>query len=174
MDWEIIEQTTQGGGVQRVYVEFTDHFSKTHRRSYDFPASANVSDEIDSRSVSVEHGLEDLEEETLRSQVENGILAAMDVEPERPYADSLALRKRRFYRRLLRYVANNRDMKLTRLVFYPVWYYLKFESEYTAQQIADYLDISLAKLAIINSRFQAIHDNLTFIDADDNYVGGVD
>ena len=174
VSYEIVEQTIQSGGTQRVYVAFTDHLAQVHHRSYDFPSGAVVADEIAIRQTAVESGLESAEVELLTSAVESGSIVAMDVEPVLPSTDTLAVRKRKFYRRLLRYVVNNRDIKLARLVFYPVWYYLKFESEYTAQQIADYLDISLAKLAIINSRFQAIHDNLTFVDTDDDYVSEVD
>ena len=110
----------------------------------------------------------------LTSAVENGELEPLDVEPVHPETDTLFDRKRRFFRRLLRYVVNNRDIKIARIVFYPIWYYLKFESTYTAQQIATYLDITIPQLQKLDSRFQAIHDNLAFIDADDSYIEEVE
>ena len=88
--------------------------------------------------------------------------------------DTAAVRKRRFRRKLLRLIASEGDLKVIRRILYPVWYWLKFESGYTAQQIADYLNISLTVLQRINNRFQALHDNLAFVDADDDYLGEVD
>lgn len=98
----------------------------------------------------------------------------MDIEPVHPSTDTAAARKRRFRRKLLRLIADESDLKIIRKILYPVWYWLKFESGYTSQQIADYLGISLTVLQRINSRFQALHDNLTFVDSDDDYIGEVD
>ena len=113
------------------------------------------------------------EDSELMSQVESG-LNPLDVEPVHPDTETAGKRKRRFRRKLLRWIASEGDLKLIRKVFYPIWYWLKFESGYTAQQIADYLGISLIVLQRINNRFQALHDNLSFVDADEQYVGEVE
>lgn len=110
----------------------------------------------------------------LMAQVENGELAPLDAEPYHPSSEAIRARKKRFRRKLLRWIANEPDLKMIRKVFYPVWYWLKFESGYTAQQIADYLGISLTILGRINNRFQALHDNLAFMGADDQYVGEIE
>jgi len=59
MEWNIVEQTTQHDGTQRVQVDFTDVLNRKHRRSYDFPSKSDVSKEIDIRSINVEQGLKD-------------------------------------------------------------------------------------------------------------------
>ena len=113
------------------------------------------------------------EDSELVALIDSGI-DPMDIEPTHPSTDTAADRKRRFRRKLLRLIASESDLKVIRKILYPVWYWLKFESGYTSQQIADYLNISLTVLQRINSRFQALHDNLAFVDADDDYIGEVD
>ena len=113
------------------------------------------------------------EDSELVALIDGGI-DPMDIEPAHPSTDTAADRKRRFRRKLLRLIATEYDLKAIRKILYPVWYWLKFESGYTSQQIADYLGISLTVLQRINSRFQALHDNLAFVDADDDYIGEVD
>jgi hypothetical protein len=98
----------------------------------------------------------------------------MDIEPVHPTTDTAAARKRRFRRKLLRLIATEGDLKEIRRILYPIWYWLKFESGYTAQQISNYLGISLTVLQRINTRFQALHDNLAFVDSDDDHIGEVD
>jgi len=122
----------------------------------------------------VEQQMIDSECSNLIAQAEIIGTDVFDASPVHPETDSLSDRRKRLGRKALRYIVNNWDLKLARRIFYRSWYYLKYESGWTAQQIADYLDISLAALQRINSRFQWIHDNLEGIDADDTYVGGID
>jgi len=98
----------------------------------------------------------------------------MNIEPVHPSTDTATVRKRRFRRKLIRLSASEGDLKVIRKILYPVWHWLKFESGHTPKQMADYLDISLTTLQRINSRFQALHKNLDFIDADNQYLLDVD
>ena len=171
---EIIEDKKQAHDQRYVWEKHTDHLSKDHFVFYAAELGADINANMIARVPQISQSLIDGEIGELTDKIESGEIAALDVEPVHPETDSLADRKRTFFRRLLRYVVKNRDIKIARLVFYPIWYYLKFESSYTAQQIATYLDITLTQLQWINNRFQAIHDNLAFIDADDSYLGEVE
>ena len=171
---EILEDRQQAHNQRYVWEKHIDHLADEHFFFYAASLSADVNAIMLARVPQVEESLIDGEIGGLTGRVESGEIAALDAEPVHPETDTLAIRKRTFFRRLLRYTVNNRDIKIARIVFYPIWYYLKFESTYTAQQIADYLDITISQLQWINNRFQAIHDNLAFIDADDGYVGEVE
>ena len=174
VDSQILEDIKQAHDQRYVWEKHTDHLDGEYFYFYAVGLGVDVNALMTSRVPAVEQAIVDDEIEELRGLVENGAIAAMDANPVHPETDTLAIRKRTFFRRLLKYIANNRDLKLARLIFYPVWYYLKFESTYTTQQIADYLNITLTQLQKINDRFQAIHDNLAFIDADDGYLGEVE
>ena len=171
---EILEDRQQAHPQRYVWEKHTDHLAKEHFVFYAAELGADVNANMTARVPQINQSLIDGEIGELTSKIESGELEPLDVEPIHPETDTLSIRKRTFFRRLLRYVVNNRDIKLARIVFYPIWYYLKFESSYTAQQIADYLDITISQFQRINTRFQAIHDNLAFIDADDSYVGEVE
>ena len=106
----------------------------------------------------------------LIAQIESGDITPLKATPEHPDMETVNNRKRRLRRKLLRQIASNPDLKMIRKVFYPVWYWLKYESGYTAQQIANYLNCSISVLQRINNRFQALHDNLAFVDTDDSYL----
>lgn len=82
--------------------------------------------------------------------------------------------KKTIHRQLLKSVLNESDIKTARKLFYPVWHWLTFENKYEIEQIAEYLDISLIMLQRVNKRFQALHNNLVFVDTDDDYLGEVD
>jgi hypothetical protein len=167
---EIVEDQKQAHDQRYVREKHTDHLSVAHYFSYSAQVGVNVSAVMTARVPFIELSLVEAEEQVLISSIESGDVDALDAVPTLPETDTAAVRKKRFARKLLRYIVEHRELKIIRIVFYPVWYYLKFESGFTSQQIADYLDISLTKLQIINSRFQAIHDNLAFIDADDSYL----
>jgi hypothetical protein len=98
--------------------------------------------------------------------VATGSLDALAVNPVHPSTDTPAVRRRRFLRWFFRRVARLDDIKVVRRQLYSVWLWLKNDSGYSAQEIADYLDVSIAKLAVWDGRMQAIHDNLAFIDSD--------
>ena len=171
---EILEDRQQAHDQRYVWEKHTDHLAKDHFVFYAAELGADVNANMLARVPQINHSLIEGEIGELTGRVESGEIAALDVEPVHPETDTLADRRRTFFRRLLRYVVNNRDIKIARIVFYPVWYYLKFESTYTAQQIASYLDITIPQLQKLDARFQAIHDNLAFIDADDSYLGEVE
>lgn len=78
MKWEIIEQTKQQNGIQRVQVEFIDGLNRKHRRSYDFPFKSNISAEIDIRSIHVEQGLKDLDINLAITKIESGATYKLD------------------------------------------------------------------------------------------------
>ena len=171
---EILEDRQQAHDQRYVWEKHIDHLAKEHFHFYAAQLGADVNAIMANRVPQINESIIDGEISELTGKVESGEIEPLDVEPVHPETDTLAIRKRTFFRRLLRYVVNNRDVKVARIVFYPIWYYLKFESGYTAQQIADYLNITIPQLQWINNRFQAIHDNLAFIDADDSYLGEVE
>jgi len=72
MDYKIIESTIQAGGKQRIQVAFMDDFKREHRRSYDFPAKADVVKEILIRQDHVEQGLKDQEIASVIEKIEKG------------------------------------------------------------------------------------------------------
>ena len=171
---EILEDRQQAHPQRYVWEKHTDHLAGEHFVFCAAELGADVNANMLARVPQINQSLIDGEIGELTGRVESGEIEPLDVEPVHPETDTLADRRRTFFRRLLRYVVNNRDIKIARLVFYPIWYYLKFESSYTAQQIATYLDITIPQLQKLDSRFQAIHDNLAFIDSDDSYLGEVE
>ncbi len=171
---EILEDSPQADGVRHVGVKFIFHNGDEIIRRFWAAIEFNIVDDVNAMKPDIEAYQEQQEDENLMAQIEQDKLAPMDAAPVHPETETAANRKKRFIRRLLRALASERDMKRARKMFYPIWYYLKYESGYTGTQIADYLGISLAKLAVVNSRFQAIHDNLSILDADDGFIEGVD
>ena len=171
---EILEDRQQAHPQRYVWEKHTDHLAKDHFIFYAAELGADVNANMTARVPQINQNLIDGEIGELTGRIESGEIAALDVEPVHPETDTLADRRRTFFRRLLRYTVKNRDIKIARIVFYPIWYYLKFESGLNANKIATYLDITTDQLLWINSRFQAIHDNLAFIDADDSYLGEVE
>ncbi len=171
---EILEDSPQADGVRHVGVKFIFHNGDEVVRRFWANSGFNIVDDVNDMIPGIETYWEQQEDENLMAQIEQDNLAPMDAAPVHPEIDTPAKRKKRFIRRLLRALASERDMKRVRKMFYPVWYYLAYESGYTGQQIADYLNISIGKLSIINNRFQAIHDNLTMLDADDSFIEEVD
>ena len=171
---EILEDIKQAHDQRYVREKHTDYLGGEHFFSYAVGLDVDVNDLMVSRIPQVEAMIVNSEIAELTGMVENGEVAAMDVAPLHPETDTANIRRRTFFRKLLRYIAKNRDIKIARIVFYPVWHYLKFDASYTALQIATYLDITIAQLQIVDNRFQAIHNNLVFIDADDAYVGEVE
>ena len=67
---KIIEQTTQADGARRTQVAFIDHLGKAHRRSFDFPAGADVAKSISGRISNIENGLKNRDIENAVSQIE--------------------------------------------------------------------------------------------------------
>ncbi len=171
---QIVENALQAHGERYVREIHTDHLGKEHHFTYAAQGNADVNVIMVNRVPSIEQMLIDSEIENWIDKVENDNIAALDVSPQHPETDTAIIKKRRFARRLIRYAATHKELKVIRKTMYPIWYYLKFDSGYTVQQIANYLNISLSKLSNINARFQAIHDNLAFIDADDAMIGEVD
>ncbi len=171
---EILEDSPQADGVRHVGVKFIFHNGDEVVRRFWANPTFNIVDDVNDMIPGIETYQEQQEDENLMAQIEQDNLAPMDAVPVHPETDTAANRKKRFIKRLLQKLATNRDIKLVRKMFYPIWYFLKYDSGYTGTQIADYLNISIGKLATVNSRFQAIHDNLTMLDADDGYLGEVD
>lgn len=172
---EITENAPQQGNYRYISYHYVFHngdeiwfYSISKPKDYDVDAGL-----VEYAIFAGEQVIEQNENE-LQKQIEVGDLALVDAEPAHPDTETSFNRKRRFRRKLLRHIADEGDLKVIRKIFYPVWYWLKFESGYTAQQIANYLDISISILQKINNRFQALHDNLAFVDADDSYLGEVD
>ena len=171
---EIVEDVKQAHDQRYVREKHIDHLGGEHFHSYAVLVGADVYVIMLDRVSQIETMLINNEITNLIGMVESGELAPLDAEPAHPETDALAVRRRRFFRKLLRYVVNNRDLMLARVVFYPAWYYLKFISGLTVDQIAVYLNVTMDQLQRVNNRFQAIHDNLAFIDADVGYLGEVE
>ncbi len=171
---EIIEDSVQADGRRFVGFEFTFHTAEKIIRRFMVEAAYDKNAGLSAMIPSIEVYKIEEEDAELIGQIEQSTLLALDVIPIHPETETESNRKRRIRRKILRKIMKERDIKLARSVLYPIWYWLKYESGYTAQQIANYLDISLAVLQKVNSRFQAIHDNLAMLDDDDSYVGEVE
>ena len=171
---EIIENSVQADGTRYVSYCYTFQNGDTITfGSMQKPGDYDIDDGLIAYAIIAETLIVEREDSELVALIDAGT-DPMDITPVHPDTDTAAVRKRRFRRKLLRLIASEGDLKVIRRILYPVWYWLKFESGYTAQQIADYLGISLTVLQRINNRFQALHDNLTFVDDDDQYIGEVD
>lgn len=171
---EITENNVQADGTRYVSYRYTfDNGDIITFGSMQKPGGYDVDAGLIAYAAIAETAIVEREDSELVGLIDAGI-DPMDITPVHPTTDTASARKRRFRRKLLRLIATEGDLKVIRRILYPVWYWLKFESGYTAQQIADYLNISLTVLQRINNRFQALHDNLAFVDADDNYLGEVD
>lgn len=171
---EIIENGVQADGTRYVSFRYTfQNGDVITFGSMQKPGDYDVDAGLITYAAIAETQIVEREDSELVGLIDAGT-DPMDITPVHPDTDTTAVRKRRFRRKLLRLIATEGDLKTIRKILYPVWYWLKFESGYTAQQIADYLDISLTVLQRINSRFQALHDNLSFVDDDDQYIGAVD
>lgn len=171
---ETIENSVQADGTRYVSFQYTfDNGDIITFGSMQKPSDYDVDAGLVAYATEAETSIVEREDSELVSLIDAGT-DPMDIEPVHPTTDTASVRKRRFRRKLLRLIASEGDLKVIRRILYPVWFWLKFESGYTAQQIANYLNISLTVLQRINSRFQALHDNLAFVDADDDYLGEVD
>ena len=164
---EIRENQIQADGMRYVTYRYTFHNGDIiNFYSMSKPGNYNVDQglidyqtEAKARAITQNDG-------KLEAQIDRGTLAPLDAEPAHPNTMTLANRKKRLLRKLLKRAARSDDLKEVRRIFYPVWYYLKHESGYTPTQIANYLGMSVAKLGQVNTRFQALHDHLTLIDND--------
>lgn len=172
---QIIENVLQVDGNRYISYQYVFNNGNTIRfNSMQKPGDYDVDAGLIEYAAIAEIRIIEKIDSGLMTQVENGELAPLDAEPYHPSTETIGARKKRFRRKLLGWIANEPDLKIIRKVFYPIWCWLRFESSYTAQQIADYLGISLTVLQRINNRFQALHDSLSFIDGDEQYIGEID
>jgi hypothetical protein len=172
---QIIEDKTQADGTRHVRFQHEFHTGEVVVRpqfiaSSGYDANAGLAAD----ATVTEQLMIDNEDENFLGQVESEVLAAIDAQPVHPDTDTAADRQKRLRRKLARWAARHEDLKWVRRVFYPIWYWLKFDSGFNAPQIRNYLNISTAQFTKINNRFQAIHDNLAMIDADDSYLEDID
>lgn len=160
---------TDGSGQRIVTYVYEFHNGDFRQRSFRRPAEGfDYDTEADGLVASVEQGIIDEEVDgyvEFYSTTEKN-LNPIDVLPIHPETDSDLVRQRRFRRRLLRRWLGEVDIKKIRRLIYPIWYWLKFESGYTPQQIADYLGVTLGQLSAFDTRLQAYHDHLSFIDGE--------
>ena len=171
---EILEDSAQADGVRHIGVRFNFHNGQEVIRRFWADASFNTTTDVAAMEPGIEAYMIEQDDEETMAQIEKGNVAPLSAQPVHPETMTANDRKKRLVRKLLRRVATERDMKLARKMLYPIWEWLKYDSGYTVTQIANYFNISLAKLGIINNRFQAIHDNLAMLDADNGYLGEVD
>jgi len=172
--FEKIEDSEQADGSRHIAFRFVFHTGEIIIKRF---LAASTYDEMAGLSEMVpivEQQMIDNECSNLIGIAETGGTDVFDASPVHPETITLANRKKNFAKKALRYIVNNKDIKLARTIFLKTWDYLANESGWTGAQIAGYLGISLITLQRINSRFQWIRDNLTGIDADDSYVGDVD
>jgi hypothetical protein len=171
---EILEDSAQADGSRHIGVKFNFHNGQEVVRRFWVDSLFDTVTDIAAMEPGIEAYMIEQDDEEVMAQIEKGNIAPLSAQPVHPETISANDRKKRLVRKLLRKMMQERDMKLVRKMLYPIWKWLKYDSGFTATQIANYFNISLAKLGTINSRFQAIHDNLTMIDADDGYLGEVD
>lgn len=158
-----------GSGERYATYVYEFHNGEFLQRTYRRPASGfDYEAEADSLVAEFEQRMIDDEVARLVEyfSVTEKLTDPLVILPVHPETDSDLIRQRRFRRKLLKRWIRETDIKKVRRVVYPIWYWLKFTSGYTAQQIADYLGVSLGVLSAFDDRFQAYHDNLAFIDAE--------
>ena len=165
---QIIHDVTQADGTRKVLTEFTFHTGEVVRRHIRVDSGWDSVSGLASLVPIMEGKMIDHEVRSLIRQSMNSTIDPVDTEPQHPETDTAFVRRRRFHRHLVRFLMRHSDLRHVRNALYPIWYYLKFESGYTAQQIADYFDVTLAVLSRIDTRMQRFHDNLDiFDDAED-------
>jgi hypothetical protein len=167
--WVVQDPPERDGSGERIvtYV-YEFHNGEYQQRSQRRPATGFDYDaEKDSLIADMEQQMIDQEDEQLINQYESKeSLDPLDAAPVHPETDSDLIRRRRFRRKFIRKWVRSDDMKKVRRYVYPLWYWLKFTSGYTVPQIEAYLGVTTAQLSAFDSRMQAYHDNLAFIDAE--------
>jgi hypothetical protein len=115
----------------------------------------------------IEADMVDIEDTRLQLEFDDGLRTDfLTVEPVHPSTDTVADRRRRFHRKFVRWAYKHSDLKEVRRLLYALWYWLKFDSGYNNAEIRTYLNVTNTQLTAFDTRMQAIHDNLAFIDAD--------
>lgn len=171
---EIVENVAQKSNRYVSYF-YTFHNGDTIRfNSLSKPLDYDVDAGLITYAAIAEGQIVEQKDSELIVLIESGDIVPMDAIPEHPDMETVSKRKKRLRRKLVRQIATKSDLKMIRKVFYPVWFWLRYESGYTAQQIANYLGCSVSVSQRINKRFQALHDNIAFVDADNSYLGEVD
>ena len=168
VDSQIKENALQQDGKRYVTYQYTfTNGDMVHYYSMSKPGDYDVDAGLIAYQIDAEVDVLRQNDGKLIAAIDRGDLSPLDAEPIYPDTMSLADRKKRLVRKLLRLIATADDLKEVRRMFYPVWYWLKFDSGYTGQQIANYLNISIAKLQAVDARFQRLHDHLALIDEDE-------
>jgi len=171
---EITENQIQRDGRRYVTYQYTfPNGDMVHFYSMSKPGDYDVEAGLVEYGALAKKQVIEQDDDKLVQQIEGG-LNPLDAEPAYPDTMSLKGRKKRLLRKVLGRIAAEEDLRLVRKLFYPIWHWLKFESGYTAQQIAGYLGISVVKLQKVNARFQRLHDHLALIDEDEAIEGIVE
>lgn len=171
---EVVENVAQKNNRYVSYFYIFHNGDIFRFNSLSKPLDYDVNAGLIEHAAIAEEKIIEIKDSELIAQIESEDIAPMDAIPEHPDTETVNYRKKRLRRKLLRLIENNPDLKIIRKVFYPVWYWLKYESGYNAQQIANYLGCSVSVIQRINNRFQSLHDNLAFVDTDNSYLGEVD
>jgi len=167
VDSDVTENRIQADGSRYVRYEYTFN---TGEKVYIGPkrvaAGFNATAEKDSLLSRIADRQIKKEDQALIDQAIAGTVDIVNTAPAHPETDSENTRKTRLWKKLFREVTKSKNLNDARTAVYPIWKFLKFDSGLSAAQIASRLDISTAKLSEIDTRFQAIHDNLSFVDTD--------
>lgn len=152
---QIIEDSPQTDGRRWITEEHTDHLGGKHRINYMAEGDADANAIMSIRVAGIEESLADNEETVAIEQAYNGVDPIM-FSPEFTTV-------KKFFKRLIRDAMKNKDVRIV-LVLKPLIDFL--EATYTAQQIANYLDVSLSVLSRIKTRVNDLYAIKSVIDTD--------
>ena len=160
---------TDGSGQRIVTYVYEFHNGDFKQRSLRRPATGF---DYEAEATGL---IPDIEQAMIDGEVDELVERYSDIEakgnpvteqPVHPETDSDLVRRRRFHRKLIRRLIRFTDIKLLRVILYPIWYWLKNESGYNPSQIANYLNVTLGQLTTFDDRMQAYDDSLAFIDGE--------
>lgn len=171
---EVVEDHAQTDGLRFIAFKFTFHTSEIVIKRFRADSSYNTTTGLSEMETVVESEMIDREIDQMIAGVEQGSVNQVTDIPVHPETDSASVRQKRFLRKLVRWAMKTDEIKLAYALCYPIWYEFKFNQSYTATQIQNILDLTVAQYNKINDRLTAFHNDKTLIDNDDSYVGDLD
>lgn len=168
---QIVEDSSQADGRRFLTMKFTFHTGEVVQLCRKVGSAYDEQVGLTLEAAKQENQIIDREDSNLYSKILTGqeteVVEAVIAHPE---TISLADRRKRFHRKLVRWAMQEQDIKGVRRLLYALWYYLKYTASYTPQQIANYFDVTLAQLKKFDDRMTALSSIVTTLDGDDAYV----
>jgi hypothetical protein len=158
---QIYHDLPQKDGRRSIAELHTDHLGKPYFVFYRASALADVNTIMAARVPSIDASLIEAEENEIVGKVDNG-LNPLNITTSYTTVKNA-------HRKLIRYVMNNKARIAIKLIPLVQW----LRNNYTAAQIAAYLDVSITAVNIINNRFLALESLESNLNTDDALVGEI-